>query len=87
MKAVYKKPVLQIEYFTLSQSIASCGAFQDSTLGKPGHDDKPCGWDMGNTIVWTGAEGSSCTLPWGENDEFNGVCYNNPNNGISIFGS
>lgn len=87
MKAVYKKPVLRLEYFTLSQSIASCGDFSDSTLGEPGnHQDRTCGWDMGNVTIWTG-QGDSCDLWWGADDEYNGVCYNNPNPGLQIFGS
>lgn len=88
MKAVYKKPSVRIEYFTLSQSIATCNAFQDSTVGGPGQGDKVvCGWDMGNVIVWTGEGESNCNMPWGEDDEFSGVCYNNPSGGNSIFGS
>lgn len=70
MKAVYKKPVLRLEYFTLSQSIASCGDFSDSTLGEPGnHQDRTCGWDMGKRI-WGFEENGSLRL-----QKRNGVIY------------
>ncbi len=89
MKETYVKPQLQIEYFALSQSIAAgCGAVAGgNTLGKPSHWNKTtCGWDMGNLVVWTEAN-IGCTVKWGEDDEFNAVCYNNPNGGNSIFSS
>lgn len=90
MKAAYTKPQLHVEYFAMSQSIAaSCGAVAGgSSLGKPSHWGKAdCGWDMGNMIIWVGGEGNPCTFPWGEDDEWEGVCYNNPTSSNGIFGS
>lgn len=89
MKKTYTKPSIQIEKFCLSQSIASgCGASSDSTLGRPSHGDKAtCGWDMGNLVVWTGDGSSGCNWPWGVDERFDSVCYNNPNGGMTIFGS
>ena len=87
MKKAYTKPGFYIENFSLSQSIATdCGLIrgQEGTLGKPGLKTKEsCGWDMGNLIVWTA--NSTCTLEIGAETPFEGVCYNAPNGGTSIF--
>lgn len=86
MKKKYIQPRAQVEYFTLSQSIAAgCGAFNpEGTLGTPTHGDKnSCGWKTGNFIAWM--DDSICDFPTG--DEFQGVCYNNPNGGQTIFAS
>ena len=90
-KKTYKKPMVKIERFDLTQKVAAgCGDFSNSTLGKPSSGDKiNCGWDLGNMIVWVAdtGKGTDCTFPWGENEEFEGHCYNNPNGGLTIFGS
>lgn len=89
MKQVYTKPVLMVETFTLTQTIATkCGAAHDSTLGTPTHYSKStCGWDMGgNVVIWT-TEVSSCVIKEDKDIMINGVCYNNPDGNSSIFGS
>lgn len=91
MKAVYKKPEIRIERFTLSQTIASCGAAQDSTLGGPNQGTKAtCGWVVGSEVYWSSLpacdDGTGEAYPEGW-DELGGVCYNNPNGGTTIFSS
>ena len=88
MKKPYVKPGLYIEDFSLSQSIAAggCGAAQDSSLGRPGMASKnTCGWIVGDIMVWNNSlMNVGCEFPASES--YNGVCYNNPDGGVSIFG-
>lgn len=91
MKKAYTKPQLLVEDFALTQTVASgCGTsvYSTSTLGHPNHWGRStCGWDFGDgMILWVDSE-SSCSIPWGADDDFNGYCYNNPDGGISIFAS
>lgn len=89
MKKTYVKPALAVESFVLSQSIAlSCGVPGDGTsLGKPNHSDRVvCGWDVDGIIAWLDGN-NVCTYPVGPNTEFDGVCYNNPSSGTTIFAS
>lgn len=96
MKQIYKKPQLHIEYFSLSQSIAAgCGAVSGgNSLGQANHWDKEtCGWKVGSDVYW--AESSNACIGDGKiPDEYadmpgvvEGVCYNNPEGGNSIFSS
>lgn len=87
MKRNYQKPRIELEYFTLSQNIAAgCGAAHDSSLGHPNQWSKEtCGWELGNVILWM--ENSGCTVPLGEDAYVEGVCYNNPEGGQTIFSS
>ena len=89
MKKNYTKPMFNIDVFSLTQSIAAtCPALnRDAELGRPNHWSKEnCGWDMGNIIVFV--EEDPCSdIQWGEDDPFEGVCYNNPDGGSEIFGS
>ena len=87
MKA-YVKPQLQVEYFTLSQNIATgCNVPSGTTLGKPNHGDRAnCGWDLGNWVIWHDAK--ICVNEQARLDEnIVGLCYNNPNGGCTIFSS
>lgn len=89
MKKKYMKPAVYMETFNLSQSIAAgCGApAGGGSLGKPAHWSKEtCGWDMGNFILWV-ADTVNCNEGIGTDENVNGVCYNNPNGGSSIFSS
>ncbi|MBQ9165623.1 MAG: hypothetical protein IJX71_01650 [Oscillospiraceae bacterium] len=92
MKNKYTKPVLMMEDFTLSQSIAhNCGKaldFNQATLKYK----STCGWDLGTDgefkkggldILWTGSP--NCSIPTGE--EAGVVCYNNPGGGFNVFNS
>lgn len=84
---MYKKPEAHIEMFTLNQSIASCGTYGSSELGKPSYgDSSSCGWDLGNVVVWSDYP-NVCTQWWPSDLAYEGVCYNNPNGGVSAFGS
>lgn len=94
MKRTYCKPDLHIEYFTLSQSIAAgCGAAHwDELTGGPNHASKStCGWtDSFGDVYWSTPEacgngGNGYVVD--EDFEMDGVCYNNPNGGHSIFNS
>ena len=90
MKERYVKPDLRVEYFTLSQSVAAnCGAGNlGNEFGKPAHQTKEsCGWDLGfgGMVIWT--RDLNCTEFLDPNGSFNGICYNNPEGGFSIFGS
>lgn len=89
MKEVYSKPVLHVETFRLSQSIASGCAVPpagQSTIGRANQWGRAsCGWNMGNVVLWV--EAPQCDLPTDPNAEVNGVCYNNPNGGVTIFHS
>lgn len=93
MKERYVKPDLRVEYFTLSQSVATGGCTPSSwgpDLGRPTQAERgSCGWNFGlgdlGLIAWVA--NSACTDIYDQNAEINGVCYNNPNGGFSIFGS
>ena len=89
MKQTYVKPRIMIERFALTQSIASgCGAVPSgSTLGEPAHYHKStCAWNVGGILLFI--DPNICKdKQIGENDEFMGYCYNNPDGGIAIFGS
>lgn len=90
MKQKYTKPVLVMETFTLSQSIAyNCG--QNLDYSKATHSAQGvCGWDLG----FDGAHGTGddilflskpvCSFPA---EYFAGVCYNNPEGGFNVFNS
>ena len=90
MKMKYVKPALVVETFTLTQSIATgCGVTSDSTLGDPNMWTKAtCAWNVGGFTAFL-ADSPACegAEQVGENDDFFGVCYNNPNGGATIFGS
>ena len=81
MKNTYTKPILVMESFVMSQSIAhNCGDsldFSQATLKYK----STCGWDSGVGIVFTETN-TVCKLVDGE-----AVCYNNPDGGINIFNS
>lgn len=85
MKQKYTKPVLVIESFTLSQSIAhNCGKNLDFTQATT-KTVETCGWNTGfpNEIVFM-VPNNGCNV---EDEDFDGVCYNNPSAGINVFNS
>ena len=89
MKQKYVKPAMVMERFELAQSVAAggCGAASSSTMGDPNQWNKEtCGWDLGNMIVWTELN-SGCLYKLDEDFPMEGVCYNNPDGGQSIFNS
>lgn len=94
MKKVYTKPVLMMEDFTLSQSIAhNCGDnIKDSWHQATLKYKVTCGWD---TLIDADGNGTTdilfisdqiCNTVVGP-DEFVGVCYNNPGGGFNVFNS
>ena len=83
MKANYTKPLLAVELFSLTQTVArDCGT---SIPKEQLHFSDPhkCVWDLGGgTTVFIA--GSNCVLD-GENMGYG--CYNNPSEGNYIFRS
>lgn len=90
MKKVYTKPVLMMEDFTLSQSIAhNCGDNLDWNHASLKYKGS-CGWDVdqdkGTTYDVYFMDGQNvCSIP--TLGEVEGACYNNPNGGFNIFNS
>lgn len=90
MKAKYTKPVLVMEHFTLSQSIAhNCGdllEWDDATM----KSKRDCGWKTGFDIDADGKEDilfvSSDVCSY-ISEDFAGICYNNPEGGFNVFNS
>ena len=90
MKQKYIKPAIVMERFDMSQSIAAgCSAASNSPVGDPNIWDKAeCGWVVGTDVIWdTEASGSKCNFDWDLESDFEGVCYNNPAGGQTIFNS
>ena len=90
MSKKYNKPILQIEYFALSQSVAlGCGApHWDEMMGGPAHwSKKTCGWrdDLG-TVYWLDTTICETETPI-DYSPIEGVCYNEPNGGYPVFSS
>ena len=82
MKRAYAKPVLCIERFTLTQTIArNCGDNLDFSMAT--HTTKEsCGWDIGGIEIFV--DSYICDFPV---REWDGVCYNAPAGGFNVFSS
>ena len=83
MKATYTKPLLAIETFSLTQTVArDCG----DTIPKDqltSGDPATCVWDLGGgTTVFVA--GTNCML---DGEAMGYGCYNNPSEGQYIFRS
>lgn len=89
MKARYEKPLVKIERFAITQSIAAhCGYSSDKYSGHPTHADKnACGWDDGYGEVYWTSTNTGCNGSYSEDSVIGEVCYNNPNGGVQIFAS
>lgn len=86
MKNQYMKPVLLIESFTLSQSIAAgCGQNLDFSQATS-QDVNTCVWQTGfpNENVFVKGVNENCNI---SDEEFDGVCYHNPEGGFNVFSS
>lgn len=86
MKQNYVKPTIMIERFSLCQNIAAdCTA--GTEWGSAVHTDKnSCGWETpGGEVFWI--DKPACNELLGPDDGFEGVCYNNSEGGLTIFGS
>lgn len=82
MKKAYEKPVLYIERFTLSQSIAhNCGENLDFGMATQ-TTKETCGWNVGPYEIFM--DRLICDRP---TKYFDGVCYNAPDGGYNIFAS
>ena len=83
MKANYTKPLLAVEMFSLTQSVARDCADSIPKEQVNMSNINTCSWDLGGgTTVFVA--GSTCTLD-GESMGF--ACYNNPSEGNYIFRS
>lgn len=82
MKKTYRKPLLVVERFAFSQTIAnSCG--DNVNIGEPTQGSKEsCGWDIYGTKVFL--DNLICDFP---TEEFGGICYNAPEYGFNVFSS
>lgn len=88
MKMKYVKPTMIVERFTLTQNIAYTCAPHNADWGWATYADKSsCGWQLpdGFNIAWV--EAPMCNDLYGEDEGILGVCYNNPEGGMTIFGS
>ena len=82
MKRAYEKPVLYIERFTLSQTIAhNCGENLDFSMGTE-KTKESCGWQVGAVELFM--DPNVCDLSM---EYFEGVCYNAPEGGYNVFNS
>lgn len=89
MREPYEKPTILFESFALSQSIAkNCGDTHDSSFGESTHyNENTCTWDMGYMTLFLTTTTVECELDMDEFGEFEGVCYNNPDDGQQVFSS
>ncbi len=88
MKQKYVKPAMILERFTLTQSVAYTCAPGNRAWGRPSFANKnSCGWCLPGTdmILWVSEP--ACNDLYGPEDKFEGICYNNPDGGMPIFGS
>ena len=90
MKEKYVKPVIMIERFSLTQSIAvACGSSVVNPLAKHNHSDAfSCAWIMPEGSVFTNADHGCVDIePDPDNVDFWNYCYNNPTADMLMFGS
>lgn len=85
MKEQYVKPQIYFEGFSLTQTIArDCGDDHTSPLGESTHyNAETCGWDLGDFTLFF----DHCDYLMDEDEQVEGICYNNPNGGQSVFSS
>ena len=86
MKETYVKPVIYFESFALTQTIArNCGDTHTSTLGESNHyNENTCCWVIGGITLFFE---DHCNYPMDDGEEIEGLCYNNPGSGQTIFSS
>lgn len=84
MKKAYQKPMLIVERFTLSQTIAhNCGKNLDFSMATHATIET-CGWDVGGIEIFI--DPMICDQPL-EEDMFDFACYNAPEGGYNVFHS
>ena len=88
MKEQYVKPLIFFESYSLTQTIArDCGDTHTGTLGESTHyNERTCEWDLGGGFTLF-LEAPRCEIEMEEDDEIEGVCYNNPDGGRQVFSS
>ena len=86
MKKAYNKPLLIVERFALSQTIASgCGNM--SQYGYPTLARKwECGWNLNDAVVIFLEGVTGCDLQL-EYDAWEGICYSAAAGGMNVFRS
>lgn len=89
VKKQYTKPEIYVEEFKISQNIATaCGVPGGGTsTGRPRYaDGYSCAWDVNGWKIFI--ESTVCTdEQYGEDEPYDGMCYNNPVAGNSVFAS
>ena len=85
MKAKYTKPVLMMESFTLSQTIAhNCGEGLDWSQATTKYKST-CGWATGFPGDTYFIDGNNvCNV---DGSQLTTICYNNPDGDLAIFNS
>ncbi|MBE5956523.1 MAG: hypothetical protein E7253_08725 [Lachnospiraceae bacterium] len=87
MKKEYTKPVIILENFSMTQSIAhNCGEALDFDLATLKYKST-CGWDDGSGNIIFTSSNSGCAFPDDTDSPEDLVCYNNPSGGYNIFNS
>ena len=89
MKSKYMKPVLRIETFSLTQSVAqSCGWDLGASYGRPLlNHPHGCAWeDESGDAIFVDAN-SACAMVWDIDSDVNGACFNAPTNPNQLFNS
>ena len=83
MKKTYKKPMMIVEWFTLSQTIAAgCGENLEG-MGEPLHARKAeCAWDFNGFHMFQKAD-----ICENASEYWEIVCYNAPEGGLNVFHS
>jgi hypothetical protein len=85
MKKAYKKPMMIVEWFTLSQTIATGCGENAFNWGTPKHERKAvCAWDLNDTGMLIFQDPNICELA---SEDWGVVCYNAPADGNNVFHS
>jgi hypothetical protein len=86
MKKTYKKPMMIVEWFALSQTIATgCGdlsSYGSPTLTRIAN----CAWDFNGDYLLFLEGNNNCEYPI-EDGTIDGLCYNTPSEGLNLFHS
>ncbi len=86
MKRIYNKPIMLVETFAMTQSVAhNCGDNLDFDMAMFQYKST-CAWNVGGVAVFTtGVTGCTTVVP--PDAEIGGICYDNPSENMAIFGS
>ena len=84
MKLPYTKPMLAMEMFLATQSVARDCSDSIPTDQLTSGDIENCVWDMGGGTIVFVEGGNTCNV---DGEQLGIVCYNNPSEGNYIFRS